>query len=453
MFFRVDSCASCILFPVHERKFTLSELNHNHSHLRFLNLCLISPLLVYKKGNKIIALQIFDNISICYSTAQSDFYLQLCEIFRTNKRANSAMISVPKKNWLLLSGYDAASHQYWRSGLTHGLATFNWTQLSLPPRYFSWRNRSNSLSWGFGDYPELNKPFEGILATSMVDLTSLLSFRPSLMSSKKILYFHENQFAYPGQQDIHLQLTSIYSALCADKLVFNSSYNKETFCAGVTQFLSKMPDHVPNGIVDSLNQKSQILPVPLYELSKLEQLTSYNQHAPLKLLWNHRWEYDKQPEVLYYALKYLKNAEIDFTIAVIGQSFRNAPPIFEKIRTEFSELISHWGFQERDKYWGVLTESNFVLSTSLHEFQGLSVLEAIAKNCIPIAPNRMVYPEYINPENLYNVPNSHSQEQEGQSLANKLLEIYQSGIKNDHSEAKKYFWDQLKPRYLKLLTE
>jgi hypothetical protein len=42
-----------------------------------------------------------------------------------------------------------------------------------------------------------------------------------------------------------------------------------------------------------------------------------------------------------------------------------------------------------------------VLSTSLHEFQGLAVLEAVQLGCIPILPNRLVYPELFNSTYLY----------------------------------------------------
>lgn len=56
-----------------------------------------------------------------------------------------------------------------------------------------------------------------------------------------VMYFHENQFSYPGQQHDPgiFQFASINftSALCADRLAFNSRYNLETFLTGIRFYL------------------------------------------------------------------------------------------------------------------------------------------------------------------------------------------------------------------------
>ncbi len=52
---------------------------------------------------------------------------------------------------LLLSAYDAMSHGYWRKGLMNAFPENDWTVLTLPPRYISWRLRGNSLSWAWGE--------------------------------------------------------------------------------------------------------------------------------------------------------------------------------------------------------------------------------------------------------------------------------------------------------------
>jgi len=58
--------------------------------------------------------------------------------------------------------------------------------------------------------------------------------------------------------------------------------------------------------------------------------------------------------------------------------------------------LGNAGFIEsRQEYLGLLARSHCILSTSRHEFQGLAVQEAIASGCIPIVPDRLVYPEYV----------------------------------------------------------
>ena len=77
---------------------------------------------------------------------------------------------------LLLSAYDAESHRRWRKGLVKHLPDFDWTVLTLPPRFFSWRIRGNPLSWAFLERKTLEKEYDCLLATSMVDLAVLRGY-------------------------------------------------------------------------------------------------------------------------------------------------------------------------------------------------------------------------------------------------------------------------------------
>ena len=106
-------------------------------------------------------------------------------------------MSQPRPNILLLSGYHAASHRYWCEQLVGGLTEFNWTLITLPDRHFYWRIRSNALSFTY-QYPKLNSQnFDLLVATSMVDVCNLRGLLPHLSRVPAVLYFHENQFAYP----------------------------------------------------------------------------------------------------------------------------------------------------------------------------------------------------------------------------------------------------------------
>ncbi|SMF48982.1 tRNA-queuosine alpha-mannosyltransferase domain-containing protein [Pseudobacteriovorax antillogorgiicola] len=300
---------------------------------------------------------------------------------------------------LVLSAYHATSHDYWYQQIEK--IPWDWTLSSLPPRYYAWRARGNPLSF-------LNKDidisrYDLILATSMVDLASMKGIFGELSNKPCLLYFHENQFAYPSQNQkglLDIQITSIYSALAADGLAFNSSYNRDTFLQGVTNLLGSMPDFCPKDIPYQLKKKSWVIPVPLASPCPDNSIAK----DPLHVVWNHRWEHDKGPERLYEFIKLALDAQPDLRFSIIGQQFRQIPPAFNKIRHEFANSICNWGFiEDRREYEAILDSASYILSTAHHDFQGLAVLEACLRGCLPILPRALAYPEFFSPQFTYPV--------------------------------------------------
>jgi glycosyltransferase involved in cell wall biosynthesis len=327
---------------------------------------------------------------------------------------------------LLLSGYDAASHRQWRECLVRHLPEFEWRTIALPDRHFYWRARGNPITFAFQHADELAAPVDLLIATSMVDLATLRGFVPALAQVPALLYFHENQFAYPTRKPssniVNAQLTSIYSALCATKILFNSNFNRQSFISGAAALLDKMPDGVPKGVSDRIESKADVLPVPIEPTSFGVQARSWD--GPVEIVWNHRWEYDKQPQVFFDAMRHLKQAGLLFRLHVMGQSFRNVPECFAQARTELADHIDTWGHQPPDIYQKILHRAHVVVSTALHDFQGLSMLEAIQRGCVPVAPDRMAYPDYV-PER-WRYPASEGG-QEAHALASTLETLLQPG--------------------------
>ena len=303
----------------------------------------------------------------------------------------------PKPRVLVLSGYDAASHKRWREHLEALLPEFRWHALVLPPRFFRWRIRGNPLSWL--NEPILHEPWDLIIATSMVDLATLRGLHPRLANTPCLLYMHENQFAFPissGQNtSVDPQMVNLYSALSADCVVFNSGWNRDSFLGGLEAFCQKLPDRVPEGLIETLRGKSRVLPVPI-EDRLFAGGPSLADRTCLHLLWNHRWEYDKGPDRLLRFLQVLDQRSVSFRLSVVGEGFRNYPGAFDQIREGFGHRIEHWGFlASREDYDQLLRQADIVVSTALHDFQGLSMLEAMASGCVPLAPDRLAYREYV----------------------------------------------------------
>lgn len=363
---------------------------------------------------------------------------------------------------LLLSGYDAYSHKLWRQGLAAQFPDCHWTQLALPPRHFRWRIRGNSLSWAFNAQAQLTAPYDLLIATSMVDLSALRGLVPELARLPTLVYCHENQFAYPPserQQDTAgPQLLSIYSALCADQLVFNSHFNRRTFLEGAAELLRRLPDHVPTGLVERLEDRSQVLPVPLMPNCFRASGSTADE---LTLLWNHRWEYDKAPDRLVAALKLFfserDSAAAQVRVHVAGQQFRKQPRAFAELKLllEQQGALGQWGFVSGgESYRKLLSQSHIALSTALHDFQGLSVLEAVAAGCRPLVPERQAYPEWFEP--CYCYPSHPNEpELEARALADRLhqwADNFKSGRLLPAPSVEAFGWPQLASDYRALLT-
>lgn len=302
---------------------------------------------------------------------------------------------------LLLSAYAAHSHTYWQHWLTGEFPDWTWTVLSLPPRHFSWRVRGNPLYWSVAERDTLSADYDLLLATSMVDLATLRGLVPALARSPAVLYFHENQFAYPqqarGNSLLEAQMVSLYSALAADRILFNSNYNRESFLAGCDSLLSRLPDYVPANVTSLLDAKAAVLPVPVDTAGAKTCAPAWPAAVSpqiVRLVWTGRFEYDKGGENLFSILEALENTGLAYQLAMTGPRFRSMPEVFERIQSRFAHRLVQFGYlASRDAYLSLLRGAQIVLSTALHEFQGLAVMEAVAAGCVPVVPDRLVYRE------------------------------------------------------------
>lgn len=309
---------------------------------------------------------------------------------------------------------------------------FDWVQLTLPPRHFRWRLRGNSLSWAFKHRATLTDNYDFLLSTSMTDLSALRGFVPELARLPTVVYFHENQFVYPQTskqiRNVEPLILNLYTALCADIPVFNSHYNRDSFFEGATAMLRKMPDELPAGLLEQLRQRCQVIPVPLPDAVYAAQAArSHGTRDCISMVWNHRWEYDKGPEQLLEIVRQLISNGVRFRLHLLGQQFRQIPEAFQQLQAMLADYYQqeqitpgHSGYiQDRQAYYDLLAETDIVLSTALHDFQGLALLEAIALGCTPLAPARMVYPEYL-PSHPYLYDCHDDIQQEAQNAAKQI---------------------------------
>jgi glycosyltransferase involved in cell wall biosynthesis len=170
-----------------------------------------------------------------------------------------------------------------------------------------------------------------------------------------------------------------------------------------------MPDAVPAWAVDEVAAKSAVLPLGC-DLRALDEARARGLEqagagcwgdpaaGPL-IVWNQRWEYDKAPDELFRGLAALRDRGVPFRLAVVGSGATVPSEEFVAAKVALADRVVQWGrLEDRADYAALLWAADVVVSTAIHEFFGMSVLEAIYCGCRPVLPRRLSYPELIPAE-------------------------------------------------------
>lgn len=307
-------------------------------------------------------------------------------------------------NILILEPFWTGSHAAWATVYAERSSQVV-EVMDLEGRHWKWRMHGGAVSLARQFLSGAFEP-DCIVASDMLDLTTFLALtRARTAGVKTALYFHENQLSYPwsdsdtdpeNKRDVHYGFVNFASALAADAVMFNSRYHLDSFMNALKPFLEAFPDYHELESIESIRVKSHVLPLGL-DLERFEQYrTAPPADGPPLILWNHRWEYDKNPEEFFRALFVLHDEGIEFEIALLGERFTQIPPVFSEGLAKLGRRIVQFGF-ERDfgRYAAWLWKADILPVTSIHDFFGASVVQALYCNCCPILPKRLAYPEHI----------------------------------------------------------
>ena len=70
---------------------------------------------------------------------------------------------------------------------------------------------------------------------------------------------------------------------------------------------------------------------------------------------------------------------------------------FAWLQDRLGDRIECVGYQPEEQYRGLLLDSDVVVSAADHEFFGIAIVEAIAAGAVPVLPDRLSFPELIEP--------------------------------------------------------
>tara|TARA_Y100000389_G_scaffold187631_1_gene209268 strand:- start:8992 stop:10089 length:1098 start_codon:yes stop_codon:yes gene_type:complete len=355
-------------------------------------------------------------------------------------------------NIVLIEPFFTGSHKQWALGYKHH-SKHNIDIISLKGIFWKWRMHGGAvtLSKMFNEYLEVNKKPDLIIVTDMLNLPVFTSLA-NVKNIPIISFFHENQITYPWStqdrdkeknRDHHYGFINYTTALRSDLVMFNSYYHKNIFIKELRKFLKKFPDNNDLFNVDIIEKKSVVSYLGL-DLEKFDQYKKNSTNQCPIILWNHRWEYDKNPEEFFECLKKIKNENIKFKLIILGEEFQTEMDVFTKSRKYFSNEIIHMGYAKSfSEYASLINKSDILPVTTKQEFFGVSVIEAIYCGVFPILPKRLTYPELfnsdLNPDNFY---------QDSTDLFIKLKECIVNNTKKSLREySNRYKWSKIAKDY------
>lgn len=297
------------------------------------------------------------------------------------------------------TGSHAAFSKGWAARSVHNISV-----VAFPGRHWKWRMRHSAYSAARAldamETPDL------IVATDMCNAGELRGHLARRLRDVPLaLYIHEHQLTYPNrieahERDDHFALTNLFGALAADEVWCNSRFTLETMVGGLRTLLRRMPTPRLVETLDTIPAKARVLPPGVDDALFDSARSPTGRHpslvgAPIRLLWNARWEHDKGPETIGAALRALVRDGVGFTCDLVGPSTDAERAPMERLRDELGKRVHRFGMLERDEYVRALAEADVVLSAAHHEFFGIGVVEAVASGALPVVPDNLAYPEVL----------------------------------------------------------
>jgi glycosyltransferase involved in cell wall biosynthesis len=301
--------------------------------------------------------------------------------------------------WVIVAEpWFGGSHRAWAEGYAAS-SRHDVTVVGLPPSGWRWRLRAGAGPLADqirqavddrGAWPPV------LLVSGLVDVSSLLGHLRAPSDLVVVVYMHETQLIYPtvdGSVDSGAALHNWNSWLVADAVWFNSGFHRQAVVDALPSWAAAQPEPIGCEVVDGVIARFQVLPVGVGRPSATRARRS---SARPTILWPHRWEPDKAPDVFARAVDKLVSAGVEFDLVLAGED-PGRSQVRADVIARHADRVRAVGPFPRPEYEHWLAASDIVVSCAAHEFFGVGVVEAMMAGCVPILPEDLSYPELIPP--------------------------------------------------------
>jgi glycosyltransferase involved in cell wall biosynthesis len=296
---------------------------------------------------------------------------------------------------LLAEPWFGGSHRSWAEGFAAASA-IEVSIVGLPPTLWRWRLRAGAapLADKIKAHIDQSRSWPDCLVVSgLVDVAALLGHLRPPSDLLVVTYMHESQLVYPtvdGRVDGDAVLRNWDSWLASDSVWFNSAYHRNAVVEALPAWVAAQPEPIPSAVVDSVIGRFEVHPVGVNPPGGVRGTPG---RTPV-ILWPHRWEPDKAPDVFARAIDKLAVSGIEFELILAGEDPARSESRQSIVESHGERVLAAGPFP-RAEYEELLHRADVVVSCAEHEFFGIAVVEAMMAGCIPVLPDDLSYPEVV----------------------------------------------------------
>ncbi len=321
--------------------------------------------------------------------------------------------------FLFLESFYGGSHRAFADGLVR-YSAHRIDLVTMPAA--RWRRRYQTAAWELVERMDRCTAYDGIIATDLIDLADVRALMSEIGPVPPILlYMHESQTTYPPttrrSPPRELLVIELKNVATADRILFNSHVHQNSFVAAIRDLTAgytvdegqptarRLTETADRAASAAVRYPGVNLPRPPRPVSREGGSAGgggpsvgggTRRDATPLILWNHRWEYDKEPALFFRVLDKLQTDGYRFGVVLLGEESDAMRPRFAQAAARLGERLLQCGFvQSRQQYQTWLERADLVVSTAIQENFGIAVCEAVCCGCIPILPRRLSYPELV----------------------------------------------------------